>query len=83
MMPDKVIKALEVVRKGYVYKKNGQDVISLDVRFVDMILAILKEQGKTNIKEPCCLICNQSSCRYWHEAMQSDEYRGYVRTKLK
>ena len=45
-MPDreKVIKALEVVRKGYVYKKNGQDVISLDVRFVDMILALLKEQ---------------------------------------
>lgn len=45
-MPDreKVINALEVTRKGYVYKKNGQNVISLDVRFVDMILALLKEQ---------------------------------------
>ena len=48
---EKVIKALEVVRKGYVYKKNGQDVISLDVRFVDMILALLKEQGWIPITE--------------------------------
>ncbi len=41
---EKVINALEVVRKGYAYKKNGKNVISLDVRFVDMVLALLKEQ---------------------------------------
>ena len=41
-----IINALEVVRKSHVFKKNGQDVISLDVRFVDMILALLKDTHK-------------------------------------
>lgn len=52
-MPDreKVINALEVTRKRYVYKKNGQNVISLDVRFVDMILALLKEQDALKPKK--------------------------------
>ena len=37
-----VINALEMVKKDNSFEKNGQTVITLDVRFVDMILSFLK-----------------------------------------
>ena len=39
-----VINALEMVKENNTFEKNGQTVITLDVRFVDMILFFLKEQ---------------------------------------
>ena len=42
-----VIKALETVKESNAFEKNGQTVITLDVRFVDMILSFLKDkQGR-------------------------------------
>ena len=38
-----VINALEMVKNQAHLRKNGQTVITLDVRFVEMILAFLKE----------------------------------------
>lgn len=39
-----VINALEMAKENNTFEKNGQTVITLDVRFVDMILFFLKEQ---------------------------------------
>ena len=42
-----------------------------------------KRNQQTNIKEPCCLICSQQTCKHWHENEQPEECKSYMRGNLK
>ena len=42
-----------------------------------------KRNQQTNIKEPCCLICSQQTCKHWHENKQPEECKIYMRSNLK
>lgn len=52
----KVIKALETCKTGHLHRKADKYVVSLDVRFVNTILELLKEQ-------PNIVRCKE--CKYW------------------
>ena len=36
-----------------------------------------------HIKEPCCLICSNQTCKNWHDNKQPEECRSYMRSNLK
>jgi hypothetical protein len=43
----------------------------------------IDDNRKVNIKEPCCLICAQQSCKNWRSILQPQECRSYMRLTLK